>query len=144
MIILNLSGLLRSSVVRFCNICRSRIQRREMVDLAAIQKKILALRNERDWGQYHDPKNLAEALSIEAGELLENFLWKTTEQSRNLSPEELKNVKEELADIFIFLTYLSEEYKIDLLKEVEKKIEVNEAKYPVHKAKGTAKKYTEL
>src|SRR3989337_974762 len=113
-----------------------------MSDLESIQKNIIAFRNERDWAQFHDPKNLAEALSIEAGELLENFLWKTTEQSRNLSAEELKNVKEELADIFIFLTYLCEEYKIDLLKEVEKKIAKNEAKYPVEMAKGSAKKYT--
>lgn len=115
-----------------------------MADLEKIQKKILSFRNERDWAQFHDPKNLAEAISIEAGELLENFLWKTTEQSRNLTAEELKNVKEELADIFIFLTYLSEEYKIDLLKEVEKKIALNEAKYPIHKSKGSSKKYTEL
>jgi dCTP diphosphatase len=113
-------------------------------DLNDIQQKILAFRNARDWAQFHDPKNLAEALSIEAGELLENFLWKTTEQSRNLTAEELKNVKEELADIFIFLTYLSDEYRIDLLKEVEKKIAINEAKYPVEKAKGTSRKYTEL
>ena len=108
------------------------------------KKKIVSFRNERDWAQFHDPKNLAEALSIEAGELLENFLWKTTEQSRNLSPEEIKNVKEELADIFIFLTYLSEEYKIDLLKEVENKIAHNAAKYPVEMAKGSAKKYSKL
>jgi NTP pyrophosphatase (non-canonical NTP hydrolase) len=114
------------------------------VDLASIQKKIISFRNERDWTQFHDPKNLAEALSIEAGELLENFLWKTTEQSRNLSTEELKNVKEELADIFIFLTYICEEYKIDLLKEVENKIAHNAAKYPVEKAKGSSRKYTEL
>lgn len=115
-----------------------------MADLGAIQKKILSFRNERDWAQFHDPKNLAEALSIEAGELLVNFLWKTTEQSRNLSAEELKNVKEELADIFIFLTYLSEQYNIDLLNEVEKKIAVNEAKYPVEKAKGSNRKYSQL
>ncbi len=115
-----------------------------MADLDSIQKKIISFRNERDWAQFHDPKNLAEALSIEAGELLENFLWKTTEQSRNLTAEELRNVEEELADIFIFLTYLSNEYKIDLLTEVEKKISANEAKYPVAKAKGSAKKYTEL
>ncbi len=70
-----------------------------MADLASIQQKIISFRNERNWAQFHDPKNLAEALSIEAGELLENFLWKTTEQSRNLTAEELKNVKEELADI---------------------------------------------
>ena len=115
-----------------------------MTDLTSIQEKIIAFRNERDWAQFHDPKNLAEALSIEAGELLENFLWKTTEQSRNLTAEELKNVKEELADIFIFLTYLSEEYNIDLLTEVDKKIAVNEAKYPAEKAKGSNKKYTTL
>jgi NTP pyrophosphatase (non-canonical NTP hydrolase) len=114
------------------------------MNLNDIQKKILAFRNERDWAQFHDPKNLAEALSIEAGELLENFLWKTTEQSRKLSADELKNVKEELADIFIFLTYLCEEYKVDLLKEVTRKIAMNEVKYPVEQAKGSAKKYTEL
>jgi NTP pyrophosphatase (non-canonical NTP hydrolase) len=114
------------------------------MNLNDIQKKILAFRNERDWAQFHDPKNLAEALSIEAGELLENFLWKTTEQSRKLSTEEIKNVKEEIADIFIFLTYLCEEYKIDLLSEVTRKIAMNEAKYPVEKAKGSSRKYTEL
>src|SRR6266540_3249602 len=100
-----------------------------MADLESIQKKILAFRNERDWAQFHDPKNLAEALSIEAGELLENFLWKTTEQSRNLTTEELANVKHEIADIFIFLTYLCDEYKIDILREVENKIAHNAAKY---------------
>ena len=115
-----------------------------MAELKSIQQKIIAFRNERDWAQFHDPKNLAEALSIEAGELLENFLWKTTEQSRNLSAEELTNVKEELADIFIFLTYLSEEYKIDLLAEVEKKIAKNADKYPIEKSKGSSKKYTDL
>lgn len=110
--------------------------------LKAIQQKILDFRNARDWSQFHDPKNLAEALSIEAGELLENFLWKSTEQSRLLTDEELINVKHEIADIFIFLTYLCEEYKIDLLKEVEGKIAHNEVKYPVSKAKGSAKKYS--
>jgi NTP pyrophosphatase (non-canonical NTP hydrolase) len=115
-----------------------------MTELTAIQKKILDFRNARDWAQFHDPKNLAEALSIEAGELLENFLWKTTDQSRKLSTEELRKVKEEVADIFIFLTYLCHEYKIDLLRETKKKIEINESKYPVDKAKGSAKKYTEL
>jgi NTP pyrophosphatase (non-canonical NTP hydrolase) len=113
-------------------------------DLESIQQQIIAFRNERDWAQFHDPKNLAEALSIEAGELLENFLWKTTEQSRNLTNEELTNVKHEIADIFIFLTYLCEEYNIDLLREVEMKIAVNDTKYPVEKAKGSAKKYSSL
>ena len=115
-----------------------------MNELQDIQKKIIDFRNARDWAQFHDPKNLAEALSIEAGELLENFLWKTTEQSKKLTSNELANVKHEIADIFIFLTYLSEAYKIDLLKEVEAKIAHNEAKYSVEKAKGSAKKYSEL
>ncbi len=115
-----------------------------MNELEFIQKRILDFRNARDWAQFHDPKNLAEAISIEAGELLENFLWKTVEQSKNLTEEELTNIKHEIADIFTFLTYLCEEFKVDLLKEVEKKIVMNEAKYPVHKAKGSAKKYTEL
>ncbi len=115
-----------------------------MTDLGSIQQKIMAFRNARDWAQFHDPKNLAEALAIEAGELLENFLWKTTEQSRRLTEDQLKNVKEELADIFIFLTYLCDEYKIDFLKEVQHKLDKNEKKYPVEKAKGTAKKYTKL
>lgn len=115
-----------------------------MKELRTIQKKIIDFRNARDWAQFHDPKNLAEALSIEAGELLENFLWKTTEQSKNLTDEEIANVKHEIADIFIFLTYLSEAYKIDLLKEVEAKIAHNDLKYPVAKAKGSAKKYSEL
>ena len=67
-----------------------------MADIESVRIKIIAFRNERDWAQFHDPKNLTEALSIEAGELLENFLWKTTEQPRNLSPEELKSEKEKL------------------------------------------------
>ena len=115
-----------------------------MKRLKEIQRKILDFRDARDWAQFHDPKNLAEALSIEAGELLENFLWKTTEQSRRLTDEELSNAKQEIADIFIFLTYLCEEYNIDLLKEVETKIAHNEAKYPVSKAKGSSRKYTKL
>jgi len=105
---------------------------------------LIRFRDERNWKQFHNSKDLAVAISIEAGELLENFLWKTIEQSKNLTEKERSNVKHEIADIFIFLIYLCEEYKIDLLKEVENKIAVNKAKYPVEKAKGSHKKYTEL
>jgi len=115
-----------------------------MSDLKRIQDKILEFRNTRDWAQFHDPKNLAEAISIEAGELLVNFLWKTVEQSRNLTDDERLNVRHEIADIFILLTYLCHEFKIDLLREVEIKLAHNEEKYPVEKAKGSNKKYTEL
>jgi NTP pyrophosphatase (non-canonical NTP hydrolase) len=115
-----------------------------MSDLAKIQQKILDFRNARDWQQFHDPKNLAEAISIEAGELLVNFLWKTVEQSRHLTDEERLNVRHEIADIFILLTYLCHDFKIDLLREVDIKLAHNEDKYPVEKAKGSSKKYTEL
>ncbi len=114
-----------------------------MADLVSIHQKIIAFRNERDWAQFHDPKNLAEALSIEAGELLENFLWKSTEQSRNLLPEEQER-KRRARRHFHFPNHLGEEYKVDLLKEVENKIAKNESKYPVHKAKGSNKNYTML
>lgn len=109
-----------------------------------IENSLIEFRDKRDWKQFHDPKNLAEAISIEAGELLENFLWKTSEDSRKLNAEQLTNVKEEIADIYIFLLLLCESLNIDLLDETEKKIQVNEKKYPEEKAKGTSKKYNEL
>jgi NTP pyrophosphatase (non-canonical NTP hydrolase) len=109
-----------------------------------IKQKLIAFRNERDWAQFHDPKNLAEAINIESGELLQTFLWKTPDQSRSLSPKEIENVKEETADIFIFLTYLCEECKISLFDEVLKKIHLNEMKYPANRAKGSSRKYTDL
>ena len=113
-------------------------------DLKAATEKIIQFRDERDWAQYHDPKNLAQALSIEAAELQEIFLWKTTEQSKNLSQSEKNCVKEELADIFIYLTYFCREFKFDLLNEVSEKIKKNGVKYPVEKSKGLSKKYNAL
>jgi NTP pyrophosphatase (non-canonical NTP hydrolase) len=114
-----------------------------MRDLKTIQQKILDFRDARDWSQFHDPKNLAEALSIEAGELLVTFLWKDVEQSRHLTDEERLNVKHEIASIFILLTYLCHEFKIDLLREVDIKVAHNEEKYPREKAKEDNHKHTE-
>jgi dCTP diphosphatase len=113
-------------------------------DLDTIKKKIIGFRNERDWRQFHDPKNLSQAIGIEAAELQELFLWKTNAESKKLSPNELKSVKEEVADIFIFLIYFCHEFNIDLFQAVEDKIEINSEKYPVDKAKGISKKYDEL
>lgn len=107
-------------------------------------KKIIEFREERDWEQFHDPKNLAEAISIEAGELLEQFLWSTTEESRKVADSKLEKVKEEISDILIFLVYMCNTLGIDLATEVEKKMEANRKKYPVDKSKGTSKKYTDL
>ena len=115
-----------------------------MDEFKALQQKVIAFRDARDWSQFHDPKNLAEGLSIEAAELMENFLWKTTEQSRQLSDTERARVKDELADIFVFLMVLSHELDIDLFSETHRKIDQNAQKYPVDKAKGNCKKYTDL
>ena len=113
--------------------------------LDRISNKALKFRDSRDWKQFHDPKNLAEALSIEAGELLEHFLWlKDTDQSYNIPHDKLEAVGEEIADIMIFLLYLCNSLNIDLTDVVERKIEINERKYPVEKAKGSSKKYKEL
>ncbi len=115
-----------------------------MNELEDIRKRLLKFRDLRDWKQFHDPKNLAEAISIEAGELLEHFLWKTIEDSKKLPPEDLSKVGQEIADIFIFLVYLSTELQIDLLESVKEKIQLNEKKYPTEKARGTSKKYLNL
>jgi NTP pyrophosphatase (non-canonical NTP hydrolase) len=95
-------------------------------------------RDERDWSQFHNPKDLSLALSIEANELLEQFLWKKPEDAN------IEKVKEELADVFSFAFLLADKYKLDVEDIVLKKIKQNNEKYPVDKAKGTAKKYNEL
>ena len=115
-----------------------------MAKLQKLKEKIMEFRQKRDWEQYHDPKNLAEAISIEASELLENFLWKTREESRNPNDDEMENIKDEIADIFIYLLVISEELDIDLIKSAEAKLKKNSKKYPVEKAKGINKKYDEL
>ena len=113
-------------------------------DLKSITEKIIQFRNARQWGQYHDPKNLSMALGIEAAELQEIFLWKTPEESKNLSQKDISRVSEEIADIFIYLTYLCHEFKIDIFDATLKKIEKNAVKYPIEKSKGSNKKYNEL
>lgn len=109
-----------------------------------LYEKILEFRNDRDWAKYHDPKNLSQAISIEAAELQEIFLWKTSDESRHLTEKELQKVSEELADVFIFMMYMCHEFGIDLLEEVGKKVAINGQKYPVDKARGSSKKYTDL
>ncbi len=103
-----------------------------------VLQRLRQFRDERDWKQFHNPKDLAVALSIEASELLEAFLWKTPEAA---NPDK---VKEELADVLAYALLLSDAYGFDVQKIVLEKIERNEQKYPVAKAKGSAKKYTEL
>lgn len=109
-----------------------------------LSSRLKAFSEARDWEQFHDPKNLAEAISIEAGELLELFLWKTTEQSRDLAATDKEKLEEEIADILIFLVHLADSFDIDIIDATHKKIELNELKYPVAKAKGSSKKYSDL
>jgi len=112
--------------------------------LTDIMKTVIEFRDERDWKQFHDPKNLSEAVCVESAELLEKLLWKTPEEARNLNQTELSSVREEIADIMIFLIYLCDAFQFDLLDAVANKLELNKAKYPKEKARGTSKKYTEL
>lgn len=97
----------------------------------------------RDWDQFHSPKNLSMALIAEAAELVEHFQWLTEAQSKSLSKEKLEQVEQELADIQIYLIRIADKLDIDLLSAVDKKMEINEAKYPADKVKGQHKKYTE-
>jgi NTP pyrophosphatase (non-canonical NTP hydrolase) len=97
----------------------------------------------RDWKQFHSPKNLSMALSVEVSEIVEHFQWLTQEQSRDLLKDKIDEVGIELADTFIYLIRLADELDIDLIDTAYKKIKQNEIKYPVEKVRGSAKKYTE-
>jgi NTP pyrophosphatase (non-canonical NTP hydrolase) len=100
--------------------------------------------SDRDWDQFHSPKNLAIALSVEAAELLEHFQWMTEAESTALSPEQHAMVREEAADVLLYLIRLADKLGIDLLGAASAKIEFNAKKYPVEKCRGSSKKYTEL
>ena len=108
-----------------------------MKDIQEIIDLLIKFRNERDWEQFHNAKDLALVLSIEASELLELFLWKTSEEVNE------EKIKEELADVIAYAFLLADKYNLDVKQIVLDKIKKNADKYPVDKAKGTAKKYNE-
>ena len=112
--------------------------------LTTLAEELRTFADERDWDQFHSPKNLAMALAVEASEIMEHFQWLTEEQSVALSPEKLLQVQEEIGDVLIYLTRLADKLGINLLEAAGKKLEVNRSKYPVDKVRGSAKKYTEL
>lgn len=113
-----------------------------MSEIDQITKALIEFRDARDWKQFHDSKNLATAIAIEAGELNELFLWKNKiEDIESVNKERLA---EELADVFSFAFLLAEKNNLNVKEIVLNKIKLNDKKYPVNKAKGTAKKYTEL
>lgn len=113
-------------------------------ELSELVAKLRAFSEARDWAQFHSPKNLACALSVEASELLEHFQWMKEDESRLLSIEKLAAVESEIADVFCYLLMISDNLGIDLIKSTNKKIESNDLRYPVDKAKGRSNKYTEL
>lgn len=112
-----------------------------MSEILEITKALVDFRDERDWKQFHDTKNLAIALSIEVAELNELFLWKSIKESEEVDVERLK---EELADVFAYALLLAEKHNLDVKEIILEKIKRNGEKYPVEKSKGTATKYTEL
>lgn len=99
---------------------------------------------ERDWEQFHTPKNLAMALTVEAAELLERFQWLTPDQSRALAPDRREQVSQEMGDVLIYLVRLADVMGIDLLEAAQRKMALNGAKYPVEKSRGIAAKYNEF
>ncbi len=111
--------------------------------LQDLQSRLRQFAIDRDWEQFHAPKNLAMALAVEAGELMEHYQWLSEEQSENLDQQQLQTVGFEVADVFLFTVRLADRMGIDLADLVEKKIKINEEKYPVDKVRGSAKKYTE-
>ena len=112
--------------------------------LTELRDALRAFAAERDWDQYHSPKNLASALAVEAAELLECFQWLTEDQSCNLAPSDLQRARHEMADVLNYLVRLADKLDVDLLEAASEKIVLNEQKYPVDKACGNARKYSDL
>ena len=113
-------------------------------EIEELQAALRRFAEERDWGQFHTPKNLAAALSVEAAELLEHFQWLTDEQSRQLGDEQRQAVGHEIADVLLYLLQLSDKLGIDPLQAAREKLAINADKYPADKARGSSRKYTEL
>jgi NTP pyrophosphatase (non-canonical NTP hydrolase) len=112
------------------------------MDLHALASRLGSFAEVREWDQFHSPKNLAMALVVEASELLEHFQWLSEPQSSSLSQTDRDEVSEEIADILIYLVRLADKLDIDIPTAVDRKLEINEKKYPADKVRGSADKYT--
>ena len=115
-----------------------------MTQLDGLRDALREFAAARDWEQFHSPKNLAMALSVEAGELLEIFQWLTQEQSRSLAPEAQAAASEEIADVLLYLIRLGDQLGVDPVVAARRKLAANAEKYPADKARGNARKYTDL
>jgi len=112
--------------------------------LKNVQKKITEFRDARDWKQFHNPKDLALSLVLEAAEVMEHFQWKSKEEIEKYIKTNKEEIGEELADVLYWVILMSHDLKIDVLDALDKKIKKNDAKYPVEKARGRHTKYTKL
>jgi NTP pyrophosphatase (non-canonical NTP hydrolase) len=112
--------------------------------LDALRSQLAQFADERDWDQFHNPKNLAMALIAEAGELVEHFQWLSAQQAENLALQTKSEVEMEIADVLLFLLRLADKLDIDVVAAAEKKMALNAEKYPVEKSKGIATKYNKL
>jgi NTP pyrophosphatase (non-canonical NTP hydrolase) len=114
------------------------------LNIKDLTRRIIAFRDVRDWKQFHNPKDVALSLVLEAGEVMEHFQWKNREEMEKYVKENKTAIGEELADVLYWVLLMSHDLNIDVLDALEKKIKINEDKYPVEKAKGNAKKYNQL
>jgi dCTP diphosphatase len=115
-----------------------------MSDYNLLRKRIIKFSEDRDWKQFHNPKDLSISISLEAAELLEHFQWKNPEEVKKQVTKKKDEIGEEMADIFNYLILLANELDLDLVKITGAKVEKSSAKYPIGKSKGSQKKYTEL
>ncbi len=115
-----------------------------MSDIKKLQDMVLRFRNDRDWKQYHNPKDLAIALLSEATELLDEFKWKSPEQVESYLRSNKENIADEVADVLYYVLLIANDLNIDIVTEFERKMIQNEEKYPIEKAFGSSKKYTEF
>lgn len=115
-----------------------------MSDIKKLTNKILEFRNKRNWSKFHNPKDMALSLSLEAAEVLEHFQWKNGEEIEEYIKSHKDEVGEELADVLYWVLLMAHDLDVDIIEAVEKKMEKNEKKYPVDKAEGVATKYDKL
>lgn len=115
-----------------------------MSEISVITEKIKKFSGERDWMQFHDPKNMAVSITLEASELLEHFQWKTTEEVEKYAKQNCAEIKDEIADIALYLFELADNLGISLIDAMDQKLKKNEMKYPIEKAKGKHTKYNKL
>ena len=120
------------------------LRNKKISDIKELIEKLIEFRKARDWEQFHNPKNLAISISLEAAELLENFQWKDLEESIKFAKDNKEKISEEVADLLIYIFYLCNDLGIDFIDAIDKKIEENNKKYPVDKSKGKSNKYNEL